>query len=110
MRSYFEHLNLIRSVRPGDSLPLLATASSSEAWLKQGRVMYGRRLYRQAAQCFRKAGAKLEEAIANAYEERKKAKAAFRLAGRSTVAVAASFAHVAALFRICARLAEAGSS
>ncbi|ORY76949.1 hypothetical protein BCR35DRAFT_332754 [Leucosporidium creatinivorum] len=110
MRNYFEHLELIKTIRPGESLPILAAASSSEAWLKQGRAMYSRRLYRQAAQCFRKAGAKLEESIANAYEERRKAKAAFRLAGRPTAAVVALFARVATLFRACARLAGESSS
>ena len=89
---------------PTDELPRLAESSTPEQWSTAGRMLFERKLYSAARNCFHRASLPREEAIANAYELRDEAeRAPFGQSGTvAEVRRRDAFIRAAKAFLLCA--------
>ena len=58
---------------PGSPIPRLVTTSSADAWGEEGRKLFRKKQYSQAAECFERAGLDRQKDMAMAYDFRQRA-------------------------------------
>ncbi|KAK2462120.1 hypothetical protein APHAL10511_006583 [Amanita phalloides] len=73
IKEYWSHRDLISIRTAGEALPRLAETSTSEQWAHVGKMLFERKQYSQARNCFHRASLPREEAIAHAYALREHA-------------------------------------
>ncbi|KAL8293616.1 hypothetical protein RQP46_000317 [Phenoliferia psychrophenolica] len=100
VKQYFDFKKVIKICHPADPLPLIAASSSPEQWRKQGRNMFNKKLYKNAAFCYDKGDAPVEKEIAEAFEARQVLRSTMKAKG-GKVDLGAT-AVVAAKFKACA--------